>query len=127
MPFTAGERDMNIKDVMEKATPGPWTLGWGYGLTGPTTPRQEPFCGGAMGRYPISNGKETIAVFPDQVNEDATGAVNAALAAHSVNMLPRLVEVLKTLMTSGEKLEFYEEPRKEAVRIIAEAEEVKLP
>ena len=53
---------------MNEHTPVPWAVGYGDGLTGPTTPTMQPFCGGEKWPYlPISVGRETIALVPEQV------------------------------------------------------------
>jgi len=50
-----------------KHTKLPWCNGWGTGLTGPTTPADDIFCGGKEWPYTvISKNKETIAIIPKQ-------------------------------------------------------------
>jgi len=46
---------------------GEWKVGWGSGLTGPTTQAVEPVCGGRdWPVLPISIGTETVAICPAQ-------------------------------------------------------------
>lgn len=71
---------------MTQHTPGPWTAGWGCGLTGPTTPVLRPFCGHEWKFTPVSKGRETIAVCPAQESHDGDHAANARLIASSPRM-----------------------------------------
>lgn len=77
-----------------KFTTGPWTKGWGRGVTGPTTPRAAgPCCGGEYYPYTIvSKNLETIAIIPQQ--EDGIMDANACLIAAA----PEMYETLKWFM-----------------------------
>lgn len=91
---------------MDKRTPGPWVVGYGTGLTGPTTPTFAPVCGGNDWPYiPISKEKDTIAIVPAQekigsfcVIDDGTAEANAAFIVKACNMHDELVAICKLLL-----------------------------
>ena len=89
---------------MSKYSQLPLTLGWGDGITGPTTPRTGgPTCGD-MNRedidrihyHIISKDKATIAIFPDQI-DGVMGKANAEMFFSRVNNHDKLVEALKLI------------------------------
>ena len=76
-----------------KHTKLPFVNGWGVGLTGPTTPAYDVFCGGRKWPYEvISKERETIAVIPQQ--ED--GTANAAFIVKACNNHYQLLKLLTT-------------------------------
>jgi len=77
-----------------KHTKLPWCNGWGTGLTGPTTPADDIFCGGKEWPYTvISKNKETIAIIPKQ--EDWALEENAAFIVKAVNNHTSLKDALQ--------------------------------
>lgn len=76
-----------------KFTPGPWTKGYGDGVTGPTTPSVAgACCGGRCQPYTIvSKNRETIAIIPQQ--EDGIMDANARLIAAAPTMYEELKEI----------------------------------
>lgn len=91
------------KDVLTMSetvghTPGPWTSGWGSGLTGPTTTSVAgaTVAGKSLATFPVSKHGETIAICPDQVvGGKETGEANARLIAAA----PDLLEALRKIMS----------------------------
>ena len=99
---------------MSEATNLPWVLGYGHGLTGPTTPA---VCGVTVGEciqyckwqrtgkeedypsgyhIPISHGMDTVAVVPSLPG--GNGSENAELLVKAVNHHDALVASLRAVM-----------------------------
>lgn len=88
----------------------PWILGWGEGLTGPTTPAVDsPVCGGHDWPFQvISKGKHTIAICPAQPPKDwmagpfspvpGTDKANAAFIVKACNNHEKLIEALEDII-----------------------------
>ena len=75
---------------MSAHTPGPWNIGWGNGLTGPTTPSVSgPCVDGGLPFIPVHSGRDTIAIVPQQ--RSGVLADNARLIASA----PALLEALQ--------------------------------
>lgn len=74
-----------------------WIVGWGDGLTGPTTAATMPFCGGEKWEFlPISYGSKTIALVPSQGGEN--GELLMQKHAKLIAAAPDLLESLQALM-----------------------------
>lgn len=88
---------------MEKHSELPWTLGWGEGLTGPTTPSVHgPTVAGRNYPYSvISQGYRAIAIVPQQ--DDKTEN-NAALIVRAVNAHQSLIDALESLLPGAEAM-----------------------
>jgi len=76
-------------------TPRKWEIGWGNGLTGPTTPSADgPCCGEDRAYVPISKGKETIAIIPlPENNNHKEMLMNAKLIAAAPDLLDALIKI----------------------------------
>jgi len=87
-------------------TKGEWKAGFNPGVTGPTTPTFEPFCGGEDWPYrTINTGMETIALVPAQaknhlIGQDSEPMLESAEAnANLIAAAPDLYEALKAIKT----------------------------
>jgi len=78
-----------------KGTKGKWIIGWGDGLTGPTTVKCDGPCVSDRDYIPISINKETIAIViePDAYPKKQLEA-NAKLIASSLELLKALQELV---------------------------------
>ena len=76
-----------------KHTPGPWENGYGYGVTGPTTPRVGgPCCDHDIPYVVVRVGTEVLAIVPGVAKEIAEA--NARLIAAA----PELLEACRTAL-----------------------------
>ena len=107
-----------------------WTVGWGDGLTGPTTASVAgPCCGGRNWPFEvISDGENTIAILPDQTKDedyrskplqDGSLEKRAAFIVRACNNHYKLLKALKAYVSKfGDCGDTYEHAR----QAIAEAE-----
>lgn len=113
-----------------KHTPGPWVVGWGDGLTGPTTPNDPVVAGRSWECVPVSQGMETIAIVPNQATgyfsldeAKGTGRANARLIAAAPDLLEALRELYLDLVANDQDgLIEHVEPMRKARAAIAKAE-----
>lgn len=78
-------------------TKGEWKAGYNPGVTGPTTPSFQPFCGEDWPYKTINVGEETIAIIPAQDTDKMHKPNLIALQANTNLMVssPELYEELK--------------------------------
>jgi hypothetical protein len=88
-------------------TKGEWKAGYNPGVTGPTTPSFQPFCGGVKWPYKTINvGTETIAIVPAQtynrgIGKHAEPLIDGGMAnAHLISAAPDMYESLKKIKTA---------------------------
>ena len=85
-----------------KGTKGKWVNGWGEGLTGPTTPKNNPTADDNRKYTPISKGEETIAIVIQQENNKIEELnANAKLIAAAPELLDALQRVEKAINKMG--------------------------
>ena len=107
---------------------GEWKAGYNPGVTGPTTPAIQPFCGQDWPYFTINVGMETIAIVPAQTLSRGLGCPgepidgSAEANAHLMVAAPRMVD---TLRMAREELCFggdWETARKKIDEVLAKAE-----
>lgn len=112
---------MNLKDVMAKATPGPFKVEGGTAIMAPTGWKadRDRWVLGASENVHIASTDQNHRSFAEQ-------KANAAMLAHSYNMLPKLVEWMKEALAEDSSLNDMPWVFSEGEKLLKEAEEVKI-